>query len=84
MFLKSLTKLGTYDNLDITICKKPITRELLCEFINKDDNNILLLNDDSQILEMLNNVDSNDFSKLSEFMTLKENIRAVIYDYMKK
>lgn len=41
-------KLGAYDNLDITICKKPITRELLCEFINKDDNNILLLNDDSQ------------------------------------
>ena len=41
-------KLGTYDNLDITICTKPVTRELLCEFINKDANNILLLNDDSQ------------------------------------
>lgn len=41
-------KLGTYDNLDITICTKRITRELLCEFINKDANNILLLNDDSQ------------------------------------
>ncbi|MBQ6998555.1 MAG: hypothetical protein IJN62_02070 [Clostridia bacterium] len=42
------TKLDTYDNLDITVCTKPVTRELLCEFINKDANNILLLNDDSQ------------------------------------
>ena len=41
-------KLGTYDNLNITVCTKQVTRELLCEFINKDANNILLLNDDSQ------------------------------------
>lgn len=41
-------KLGTYDNLNITVCAKQVTRELLCEFINKDANNILLLNDDSQ------------------------------------
>ena len=40
-------KLGLYDNLDITICTKQVTRELLCEFINKEANNILLLNDDS-------------------------------------
>ena len=41
-------KLGTYDKLNITVCTKQITRELLCEFINKEANNILLLNDDSQ------------------------------------
>ncbi len=41
-------KLGVYHNLDITVCTKPVTRELLSEFINKDANNILLLNDDSQ------------------------------------
>lgn len=41
-------KIGTYDNLNITICTKPITRELLSEFVNKEANNILLLNDDSQ------------------------------------
>lgn len=45
------TKLGSYDNLDITVCTKSVTRELLCEFINKDANNILLLNDDSQDAE---------------------------------
>lgn len=42
------TKLDAYDNLDITVCTKQVTRELLSEFINKDANNILLLNDDSQ------------------------------------
>lgn len=41
-------KLGTYDNLNITVCTKQVTRELLCEFINKDANNILLLNDDNR------------------------------------
>lgn len=41
-------KLGEYDNLDIAVCADPITRELLCDFIKKDVNNILLLNDDSQ------------------------------------
>lgn len=41
-------KLGRYDNLNITVCTKQVTRELLCEFVNKDANNILLLNDDSQ------------------------------------
>ena len=42
------SRLGTYDNLNITVCTKQITRELLCELINADANNILLLNDDSQ------------------------------------
>ena len=41
-------KLGTYDNLNITICTKTVTRELLCEFLNEDIHNVLLLNDDSQ------------------------------------
>jgi Trk K+ transport system NAD-binding subunit len=40
-------KLGTYENLEITICREPITRELLCKFLDRKANNILLLNDDS-------------------------------------
>lgn len=44
-------KLGVYDKLDITVCTEPVTRELLCNFIQKDVNNILLLNDDSQAPE---------------------------------
>ncbi len=40
-------ELGNYENLDIIVCAKPVTRKLLCEFINKEANNILLLNDDS-------------------------------------
>lgn len=40
-------KLGTYDNLEIRICSKPITRQLLCELSEEKENNILLLNDDS-------------------------------------
>ena len=39
--------LGKYDNLEIEFCRGPVTRELLCEFIKKDADNILLLNDDS-------------------------------------
>ena len=42
------TKLGTYDNLEIKVCTKPVTRDLLCEFLDENANNILLLNDDSQ------------------------------------
>lgn len=42
------SKLGVYENLDISICTKPITRDLLCEFLNESASNILLLNDDSQ------------------------------------
>ena len=44
-------KLGVYDKLDIDVCTEPVTRELLCNFIQKDVNNILLLNDDSQAPE---------------------------------
>lgn len=40
--------LGTYDNLEIQICAKTVTRDLLCEFLDEDAKNILLLNDDSQ------------------------------------
>lgn len=40
-------KLDTYDNLEIRICSKPITRQLLCEISEEKENNILLLNDDS-------------------------------------
>ena len=42
------TKLGAYDNLEIKVCTKPVTRDLLCEFLDENANNILLLNDDSQ------------------------------------
>lgn len=42
------SKLGIYENLDISICTKPITRDLLCGFLNESASNILLLNDDSQ------------------------------------
>ena len=41
-------KLGVYENLDVKVCTKPITRDLLCEFLDESANNILLLNDDSQ------------------------------------
>ena len=41
-------KLGVYNNLEITVCRQPVTRNLLCEFLNGQANNILLLNDDSQ------------------------------------
>ncbi len=42
------TKLGTYDNLTITVCEERVTRDLLCRFLDTSINNILLLNDDSQ------------------------------------
>ena len=41
-------KLGTYEKLDVKVCTKPVTRDLLCEFLDESANNILLLNDDSQ------------------------------------
>lgn len=41
-------KLGTYENLDVKVCTKPVTRDLLCEFLDESANNILLLNDNSQ------------------------------------
>lgn len=40
-------KLSSHNNLNLTVHNKAITRELLCELINNDANNILLLNDDS-------------------------------------
>ena len=39
--------LGTHDNLDITICPATISRSLLARFVANDNNNLLLLNDDS-------------------------------------
>lgn len=41
------SKLGAYGNLNVRVCTKPVTRELLCEFLDESANNILLLNDDS-------------------------------------
>lgn len=41
-------KLGTYDNILISVCTEVVTRELLCKFIDENASNILLLNDDSQ------------------------------------
>lgn len=43
--------LSSHDNLDITICTRPLTRALLCEFLDDNANNILLLNDDSEACE---------------------------------
>lgn len=40
--------IGTYENLEVSICVEPISRKLLCKFLNEQTNNILLLNDDSQ------------------------------------
>ncbi len=40
-------RLGSYDNLNITVCKEFITRNLLCQLLTEDAKNILLLNDDS-------------------------------------
>ena len=41
-------KLGTYENLKITICLEKVTRKLLCQLLDESTNDILLLNDDSQ------------------------------------
>lgn len=41
-------QLGTFRNLHLTVCTRPVTRDLLCGFLNEQANNILLLNDDSQ------------------------------------
>jgi len=40
--------LEMYENLEITVCRKPVTRNLLCEFLDGQAKNILLLNDDSR------------------------------------
>lgn len=42
------TSLPAYENLNISVCTKPVTQELLCELLEKDVKNILILNDDSQ------------------------------------
>lgn len=41
-------KLGSYVNLEITVCTEAVSWELLCRFLGENANNILLLNDDSQ------------------------------------
>lgn len=41
-------RLGTYPNLEIAVCTKPVTRDLLVELLDEEAHNILLLNDDSQ------------------------------------
>ena len=42
------SKLMSYDNLAITVCTQPITRDLLCQLTDGNARNILLLNDDSR------------------------------------
>ncbi len=59
-------KLGDYDNLDITICARPVTRDLLCEFIKKDAGNILLLADDSE------NPEDSDSQTLLQLILLRD------------
>jgi len=39
--------LGSYENLDISVCTRPVTRKLLRELLDQEHNNILLLNDNS-------------------------------------
>ncbi len=41
-------KLSSYANLNLSVCTRPVTRDLLCEFLDDNANNILLLNDDSE------------------------------------
>lgn len=59
-------KLGSYDNLEITICSQEVNRELLCDFLNANINNILLLNDDSQ------NPEDSDSQTLLRLMLLRD------------
>lgn len=40
-------KLGTYDNLNISVYQSTITRQKLCELLSETENNVLLMNDDS-------------------------------------
>lgn len=41
-------RLDTYQNLSITLCKEPVTRDLLLRLLNKKVSNLLLMNDDSR------------------------------------
>lgn len=41
-------RLGTYKNLELTVCAEPFSRELMCRFLADGANNVLLLNDSSQ------------------------------------
>jgi hypothetical protein len=40
-------KLGTYENLDISVYQSTISRQKLCELLSEVENNVLLMNDDS-------------------------------------
>lgn len=40
--------LDSYDNLEIKVCTETVSRDVLCNLLNSDTNNILLMNDDSQ------------------------------------
>ena len=42
-----LSVLNPFDNLEISLCSEPVTRDLLCRLIGENANNLLLLNDDS-------------------------------------
>jgi hypothetical protein len=43
--------LDSYENLDISVCREPVSRDLICRFLDAKANNILLLNDDSSDYE---------------------------------
>lgn len=59
-------KLDAYENLKITVCRKPVTRSLLCEFLDEDANNILLLNDNS------NDPETSDSQTLLRLILLRD------------
>ena len=42
------SKMKKYENLEITVRTEVVTRQLLCDLLKEQANNILLLNDDSQ------------------------------------
>lgn len=39
--------IGSYENLEISLCHQPVSRELLCQLLDGSVANVLLLNDDS-------------------------------------
>ena len=68
-------KLGKYENLDIELHTEAITREVLSGFINKDADNILLLNDDS------NDPETSDSQTLLRLILLRDIADSVGLDF---
>lgn len=77
------SKLRPYQNLNISVCAQPVTRDLLCKLTGGEANNILLLNDDSRDPEasdshtLLNLILLRDISdKLGRHFTITTEMRS--------